>query len=134
MYKLELQITDNITYITSKELFKNDIYLAFTTRKTGLSSKPYDSLNLGFHVDDDPKTVAQNRILTSKALKYNAEDLTCSQQVHGNKVMFVAQNEKGAGSLEYETSIAGVDGLARWKEPSHGNVFCGLFAGSPYRP
>ncbi len=112
MYKLELQITDNITYITSKELFKNDIYLAFTMRKTGLSSKPYDSLNLGFHVDDDPKTVAQNRILTSKALKYNAGDLTCSQQVHGNKVKFVAQNEKGAGSLDYDTSIAGVDGLA----------------------
>ncbi len=112
MYKLELQTKNNLTCITSKELFKKDIFLAFTTRKTGLSPKPYDSLNLGFHVDDDPKTVAQNRILVSKIFNYNAEDLTCAQQVHGNKVMFVAQNEKGAGSLEYETSIAGVDGLA----------------------
>jgi len=112
MYKLELQTTDNITHITSKELFKNDIFLAFTTRKTGLSPKTYDSLNLGFHVDDDQKNAAQNRILVSKTFNYNAEDLTCAQQVHGNKVKFVAQNEKGAGGLQFDTAIAGIDGLA----------------------
>ena len=32
-----------------------------TTRHGGVSQPPYDSLNLGLHVGDDPKSVLANR-------------------------------------------------------------------------
>lgn len=39
-----------------------------TTRKGGVSRPPFDHLNLGDHVNDDPITVAQNRCLLQQAL------------------------------------------------------------------
>jgi len=39
---------------------------AFTTREGGWSSPPFDSLNLGLHVGDDPEVVARNRALVDE--------------------------------------------------------------------
>jgi len=54
-----------------------------TTRIGGLSSEPYDSLNLGDHVGDSPMTVARNRMLLSNLLHTEPVWL---KQVHGNVV------------------------------------------------
>ena len=37
------------------------VTLAFTGRCGGVSEAPFDSLNLGTHVGDDPASVAENR-------------------------------------------------------------------------
>ena len=37
------------------------VHLAFTERTGGVSKAPYESLNLGTHVGDDPVVVAENR-------------------------------------------------------------------------
>ena len=39
---------------------------AFTTREGGFSSAPFNSLNLGTHVGDDPEVVARNRRLVDE--------------------------------------------------------------------
>lgn len=57
-----------------------------TTRQGGVSAAPFDSLNLGDHVDDCPAAVAQNRqrLLAANGLTAPPQWL---QQVHGTDVV-----------------------------------------------
>jgi len=59
-----------------------------TTRRGGFGVAPYDSLNLGSHVQDNPVTVAQNRQLLSQ---YLPSEPVWLNQVHGVEVVDVAQ-------------------------------------------
>ncbi|HEU0188993.1 MAG TPA: peptidoglycan editing factor PgeF [Gallionella sp.] len=54
-----------------------------TTRKGGLSTAPYDSLNLGDHVGDEALTVARNRVLLNHLLPSEPVWL---EQAHGTLV------------------------------------------------
>ncbi|MFT6914124.1 MAG: YfiH family protein [Motiliproteus sp.] len=56
-----------------------------TTRMGGVSQAPFDHLNLGDHVGDDPKAVRANRLLLQDAL---GADVRCQwlNQVHGTRV------------------------------------------------
>jgi YfiH family protein len=58
-----------------------------TTRRGGLSYSPYDSLNLGDHVGDEPLLVARNRMLLNRLLPNEPAWL---KQVHGNAVVNAA--------------------------------------------
>lgn len=60
---------------------------AFTTRAGGVSRPPYDSLNLGTHVGDDPAAVAENRRRVAAAV--DAAELVVAEQVHGTTVVEV---------------------------------------------
>ncbi|MGZ4168529.1 MAG: polyphenol oxidase family protein [Solirubrobacteraceae bacterium] len=57
---------------------------AFSTRRGGHSSGPYESLNLGWHTDDDPRAVARNRSTLQSDL--GAPPLSFVHQVHGADV------------------------------------------------
>jgi polyphenol oxidase len=59
-----------------------NVRAAFTLRSGGASEPPFDTLNLGAHVGDDPRAVAQNRRLVSEALRLPAEP-AWMEQVHG---------------------------------------------------
>ena len=59
------------------------VMTAITTREGGISQRPYQSLNLGDHVGDDPKCVLSNRALLGKFLPNEPIWL---KQVHGVKV------------------------------------------------
>ena len=54
-----------------------------TTRAGGVSVAPFDSLNLGNHVGDDPAAVATNRLKLRQAIAAHPVFL---QQVHGTAV------------------------------------------------
>jgi YfiH family protein len=58
-----------------------------TTRLGGVSSAPYDSLNLGEHVNDNPTHVAHNRQLLSD---YVPSEPVWLNQVHGTRVIDAA--------------------------------------------
>jgi YfiH family protein len=58
---------------------------AFTLRSGGASVPPWDSLNLGVHVGDDPLAVAANRRRVAQALSLPAEPCWLAQ-VHGTGV------------------------------------------------
>jgi YfiH family protein len=60
---------------------------AFTTREGGVSRPPYDGLNLGSHVGDDPGAVAENRRLVGAEL--GVDDVVVATQVHGREVVEV---------------------------------------------
>jgi polyphenol oxidase len=56
----------------------------FTTRAGGVSAAPFDSMNLGSHVGDQPGQVQANRALLQRATGVRAVFL---QQVHGSAVL-----------------------------------------------
>lgn len=60
----------------------NSVRALTTTRTGGVSPPPYDSLNLGDHVDDAPLAVAENRRRLCDELQLPAEPRWLSQ-VHG---------------------------------------------------
>jgi polyphenol oxidase len=66
---------------------------AFSGRAGGVSAPPYDSLNLGLGVGDDPAAVMANRIALAAACRLHGDDLAWMRQVHGRDVRYV-----GAGS------------------------------------
>ena len=67
------------------------VAFGFTERAGGVSEPPYDSLNLGAHVGDNPAAVAENRRRVLAAL--DAEEYSCNllvpNQVHGDEVAVV---------------------------------------------
>jgi len=70
---------------------------AFVTDRTGgVSAAPYESLNLGDHVGDDPAGVAENRRRVAEAIGEGADRLVIVNQVHGRDV--VNANEATADS------------------------------------
>lgn len=64
------------------------IRAASSTRLGGLSKPPFDSLNLGNHVGDDPELVAANRRRLAARLGLPAEPYWL-EQVHGNAVAVI---------------------------------------------
>jgi hypothetical protein len=84
---------------------------AFPTREGGVSPAPYDTLNLGLSVDDDPARVLENRRRLCAALGVDHRRLVVPGQVHETAVAVVGEAEAGRGALSSTTVIAGHDGL-----------------------
>lgn len=59
---------------------------AFSTRLGGVSSGPYESLNLGVLTADDPAAVIENRRRLSAALGLDPLDVVIGRQVHGSEI------------------------------------------------
>ncbi len=79
---------------------------AMTTRKGGHSASPFHSLNLAEHVDDDPATVARNRVVLSERLELSSEPRWL-QQVHGCDVAEVGDGNCGNSADAATTAIPG---------------------------
>ncbi|MGB3948782.1 MAG: peptidoglycan editing factor PgeF [Bacteroidia bacterium] len=71
-------------------IFKEpSIVSAQSTRNGGVSPSPFNSLNLGLAVNDNPEYVTENRMRFFNKLGIDKEQLVLSKQVHGKEV-FVA--------------------------------------------
>lgn len=70
------------------------VHALVTTRQGGCSTAPFDSLNLGDHVGDDPQRVAANRHALELALNQlaPAQSPQWLKQVHGVQVITPASN------------------------------------------
>ncbi|MFJ6831256.1 peptidoglycan editing factor PgeF [Streptomyces sp. NPDC091209] len=64
-------------------------HFAFTDRWGGVSAVPYEELNLGGAVGDDPDAVRANRELAAKALGLDPALVVWMNQVHGPDVAVV---------------------------------------------
>ncbi|MEU0716088.1 peptidoglycan editing factor PgeF [Streptomyces lavendulocolor] len=64
-------------------------HFAFTDRWGGVSAVPYEELNLGGAVDDDPASVLSNRKLAAGALGLDPARVVWMNQVHGRDVAVV---------------------------------------------
>lgn len=88
-----------------------NLVAGFTTREGGNSSMPFQSLNMGFHVNDDPIMVQKNRIEFAETIHFPVQNWVGSKQVHGANIVKVTKNVRGAGSLDFESAIPDTDGL-----------------------
>jgi YfiH family protein len=68
-----------------------------TTRQGGFSSAPYEGLNLGDHVGDDPERVERNRRLLAQRLQLPAPPRWL-RQVHGCEVVEVGDAVPACGA------------------------------------
>ncbi len=80
-----------------------DIVQGFTTRRGGVSSAPYDTLNLAAYVGDAQEAVTTNRERLCADLGFTMGQLATAEQVHGDRVGQVT--EVG------ESRAAGMDAL-----------------------
>jgi len=85
---------ENIHLIQPDWPAPTSVVACVTTRRGGCSSSPYDSLNLGDHVGDDPECVKLNRERLSKILDLPSEPKWLNQ-VHGTTVLNAAQIQPG---------------------------------------
>jgi polyphenol oxidase len=99
------------------------VIAGLTTRKSGYSEAPFDTLNMGLHVSDEKDAVIRNRQELAQELNIRLEKWIIGEQVHGTEVKNVDHKSAGAGAHSMSTAIAGVDGLITNKK----NLVLGAF-------
>jgi YfiH family protein len=76
------------------------VMFMFSGRGGGVSAAPYDTMNLGRSVGDDPAAVTANRRLAAQACGVGPERLTWMHQVHGSTVWHAAAVPAAPGGRE----------------------------------
>lgn len=87
-------------------------HFAFTDRWGGVSAAPYEELNLGGAVGDDPGTVTANRELAAKSLGLDPGDVVWMNQVHGADVSVVDGPWRDRPVPEVDAIVTARRGLA----------------------
>jgi YfiH family protein len=105
------QNEQEIDYITIPHWREQGVIIAFTARQGGVSSPPYQSLNMALHVGDQAELVWANRKRLAGIWDLSLEQMVCCQQIHGSQVACVNSEMAGLGAKDYGTSIPGVDAL-----------------------
>jgi YfiH family protein len=90
--------------------------LAFTTRLGGASDPPYDTLNLGLHVGDDPDAVNANRDALWSAVGHAAAAPVLAEQVHGAEAAVVGAADAECGWCNRGRAVPRTDALVT-REP-----------------
>ena len=87
------------------------ITIGDTYRHGGVSQAPYESLNLAFHVGDEPKHVRENRAIIAEYLGVESKRISCGNQVHGLKAVEITEELIGAGAFGEDTAIDDCDAV-----------------------
>jgi YfiH family protein len=88
-------------------MVNNDaLLLHFSDRWGGVSPEPYDSMNLAYHVGDDPTWVDQNRIRMKE--KIACDSIAVMEQVHGCDVKVVEQGGNAGACDAIVTNQKGI--------------------------
>ena len=66
----------------------------FTTRRGGVSTGIFDSLNLGNHRGDDPENVTENYRRITEALGFTPDRLVLTRQIHSDTVRTVTSRDR----------------------------------------
>ena len=82
-----------------------------TTRLGGTSVAPYESLNLGLRVGDDPAAVVENRRHAFEVFGLALGRSVWCKQVHADNVVVVGQEDAGRGALGEDDIVADADAL-----------------------
>jgi hypothetical protein len=91
--------------------YRERLLAGCTGRGGGVSKPPYDELNVGLHVGDDPRSVLENRHRVAQALGVELSSFVIPQQVHRGEVRVVTTAERGRGALTGEDALPEADAL-----------------------
>lgn len=82
----------------------------FTSRRGGVSPAPFDSLNIGLHVGDDPAKVLENRRRAASLLELDPSRVAGVTQVHGCDVWLdLARSDELSDDVRWDTGVAPVE-------------------------
>jgi polyphenol oxidase len=101
----------SILKLKSWEAIAPSVVAGFTTKIGGFSDAPFQSFNLGLHVEDDPKLVVKNRDKLAEITGFSTSNWACSEQIHDAEILKVTREHAGNGVYIYEQSLKGIDGL-----------------------
>ena len=82
-----------------------------STRLGGLSTPPYATLNLGLKSGDDPDKVLLNRDLFCQAVGVDYARAVTGQQVHGDHIHLVLEDDAGRGTRSHAAAVPASDAL-----------------------
>jgi YfiH family protein len=85
--------------------------VGMTTKTGGFSQKPFNGLNLGFHVGDRNADVLANRRLVADLLGFPLEQWVGAEQTHQNYLQKILKLNAGIGAYNYEDAFKGTDGF-----------------------
>ena len=83
----------------------------FTTRRGGVSTGIYSSMNLSFSRGDDAECVRENYRRIGEVLGVAPENMTASRQTHTTNIHLVTEKDKGNG-ITRPSTYEDIDGLA----------------------
>ena len=93
-------------------LMKIPGFQAWTSlRNGGVSSVPFDSLNLGLNTQDQKKNVVQNRNIFFDHLKLSVSRSVYMQQIHSAAIVRVGIENAGWGFEEHGTAVGPCDAM-----------------------
>ena len=101
----------DLRLLTWPALDASGVDAAVTARSGGVSSGPYESLNLSLSVGDDPDCVLENRRLLATAFGAALNDFVFARQVHGAGVRVVTESHRGNGADPLDDAIDNTDAL-----------------------
>ena len=96
----------DLRLLTWPALDASGVDAAVTARSGGVSSGPYESLNLSLSVGDDPGCVLENRRRLATAFGADLGDFVFATQVHGAGVRVVDDADRGAGAYPLDDADA----------------------------
>jgi polyphenol oxidase len=100
-----------VRLLTWPALAASGVDAAVTARSGGVSSGPYDSLNLSFSVGDNPAHVLENRRRLATSFGVSRNDFVFAGQVHGAGVRIVGAADRGSGAFCLDDVIGDTDAL-----------------------
>ncbi|HET8673549.1 MAG TPA: polyphenol oxidase family protein [Thermoleophilaceae bacterium] len=92
------------------DLSVNRARVVFSDRRGGVSSPPYDSLNLGILTDDDQARVLENRLRLATATGRDPDSVAMGWQVHGDEILEWAAPPQNGGFAHPGAELPKVDG------------------------
>lgn len=107
----ELKEKNHVPYIQFKNLSATGIVKhGFSTRKGGVSTGIFSSMNLNFKRGDDSDAVLENYRRMAAALNMRVEDMVLSDQTHTTNVRVITEEDRGKGILKPQ-DYSDVDGM-----------------------
>jgi len=78
--------------------YEDNLFFTITNRYGGVSPKPYESLNLALHVEDDPKNVLENRTILAEKYNFILQNLIYMEQTHSSNIALI--NDSSMNKIE----------------------------------
>lgn len=109
---MKLIENNGIKVFEFEEFKKYPIKHCITSRIGGVSSEPYDTLNMGTLniLEQRNSTIENNKRVVETFFKKSINDIVRTDQVHGTKIKKVTKLDRGKG-ITKESDFKGIDGL-----------------------
>lgn len=109
---LEERTDGDLRYLFSPALLDGyGVSVSFTGRRGGVSTGPFEGLNLSFNTLDLRDHVVENRSRLSSSLGVEPGSWVTCRQVHGSCVYTAGPLEKGRGASDHMSALPRSDGL-----------------------